>query len=89
MAIGTDSPPGLDFMAEVRALRAVLSPEEIITALTRNAAVFLYLEDELGTLESGKVADIMIIDGDPLSDIEDLTNVQVVIKGGEVVVDHG
>ena len=89
MAIGTDSPPGLDFMAEVRALRAVLSPEEIITALTRNAAVFLYLEDELGTLEPGKVADIMIIDGDPLSDIEDLTNVQVVIKGGEVVVDHG
>ena len=88
VAFGTDSPPGLDFMAEVRALSAVLSNEEIITALTRNAAVFLYLDDELGTLESGKVADIVIIDGDPLSDIEDLTNVRVVIKGGEVVVDN-
>ena len=75
-------------MAEVRALSAVLSPEEIITALTRNAAVFLYLEDELGALEPGKVADIVIIGGDPLADIEDLTNVRVVIKGGEVVVDH-
>ena len=88
VAFGTDSPPGLEFMDEVRGLSPVLSNEEIITALTRNAAVFLYLEDELGTLEPGKIADIVVIDGDPLADIEDLTNVRVVIKGGEVVVDH-
>ncbi len=87
VAFGTDSPSGF-FMAEVRGLSAVLSNEEIITALTRNAAVFLYLEDELGTLEPGKVADIVIIDGDPLSDIEALANVRVVIKGGDVVVDE-
>ncbi len=88
VAFGTDSPSSGFFMAEVRGLSAVLSNEEIITALTRNAAVFLYLDDELGTLEPGKIADIVMIAGDPLSDIEDLANVRVVIKGGEVVVDH-
>ena len=88
VAFGTDGPSSGFFIAEVRGLSAVLSAEEIITALTRNAAVFLYLQDELGTLEPGKIADIVIIDGDPLSDIEDLTNVQVVIKGGEIVVDN-
>lgn len=88
VAFGTDSPTGLDFMAEVRGLGAVLSNEEIITALTRNAAVFLYLEDALGTLEPGKIADIVVVEGDPLTDIEALTNVRVVIQGGEVVVDN-
>ncbi len=44
--------------------------------------------DEIGTLESGKLADIVIIDGDPLADIADLANVEVVIQGGRVVVDN-
>ena len=44
--------------------------------------------DELGTLESGKIADIVIIDGNPLNDISDLEKVRVVIQGGVVVVDR-
>ena len=88
VAFGTDSPPGLDYMTEVRALSTVLSPEEIISALTSNAAAFLELSDDIGTLEAGKIADLLIVDGDPLSDISDLANVEIVIKGGDVVVDN-
>ena len=65
-----------------------MTPEEIITAMTLDAAIFLGLSDELGTLEAGKLAEIVIIDGDPLDDILDLANVAVVIQGGRVVVDN-
>ena len=73
---------------EIGVLSMVLSPVEIITSLTRNGAAFLDLSDEIGTLEPGKLADIIIIDGDPLADIYQLLNVKVVIKGGEIVVDN-
>ncbi len=53
-----------------------------------DAAIFLDLSDELGTLEAGKLADIVIIDGAPLTDISDLANVAVVIQGGRVVADN-
>ena len=66
----------------------MLSPAEIITTLTRNGAAFLDLSDELGTLEPGKLADIVIINGDPLADISDLSNVEIVIQGGRIVVDN-
>ena len=46
------------------------------------------MSDDLGTLEAGKLADIVIIDGDPLADISNLLNVAVVVKGGKIVVDH-
>jgi imidazolonepropionase-like amidohydrolase len=43
---------------------------------------------EIGTLEAGKLADIVIIDGDPLTDVNDFTKVVTVIKGGEVIVER-
>ena len=66
----------------------MLSLEEIIKALTLNAALYLDLGDEIGTLEPGKLADILIIDGDPLTNIADLANVSVVIQSGQLVVDN-
>jgi imidazolonepropionase-like amidohydrolase len=45
------------------------------------------MSDKLGTLEPGKIADIVVIDGDPLDSIFDLRHVAVVIKGGKIVVD--
>lgn len=92
VAFGTDTTTRLGghaerFWAEVRALNQVLSNREVLTALTRNAATFLGLGDEVGTLESGKIADIILIDGDPLADLSDLSRVEVVIQGGRVVVD--
>jgi len=92
VAFGTDQTsarPAAEALAhEVGALSIVLSPAEIITTLTRNGAAFLDLSDELGTLEPGKLADIVIINGDPLADISDLSNVEIVIQGGRIVVDN-
>ena len=76
------------FLAEARALNQILSNAEVVTTLTRNAGVYLGLGNELGTLESGKIADVILIDGYPLTDISDLTSVEVVIQGGRVVVDN-
>ena len=73
---------------ELRPLQLVFSAKDIVTMLTRNAAAFLEMEDEIGTLEPGKLADIAILDGDPLVNIADVLNVEVVIQGGRIVVDN-
>jgi imidazolonepropionase-like amidohydrolase len=72
---------------ELKSLHLVFSPRDIIPILTRNAAITAGRGAELGTLEPGKLADIVILDGDPLVDLFDLLNVRVVVKGGTVVVD--
>lgn len=64
---------------------AGLTPEKVIKAGTRNAAEHLGLLDDLGTVEPGKIADLIIIDGDPLKDISSLHKVQMVIKAGRIV----
>ena len=91
VAFGTDSTDGASaetkFLIEARTLNQILTNEEVISTLTRNAAVYVGLGDELGTLEPGKIADIILIDGDPLADISLLTSAEVVIQGGRVVVD--
>ena len=53
----------------------------------QNAAINIAMEDQIGTLEAGKIADIILLDGDPEADIFDLLNVDVVVKNGEFVVD--
>jgi imidazolonepropionase-like amidohydrolase len=86
---GTDTShtPRESLAHELRPLSLVFSPRDIVQILTRNAAIALGLGDETGTLEAGKLADIVILDGDPLTDIYDVLNVEVVIKQGRVVVD--
>ena len=42
------------------------------------------VEKDLGTLEAGKIADLVIVSGDPLRDIKDAANVQMVMKGGKL-----
>jgi imidazolonepropionase-like amidohydrolase len=66
-------------------MQAGLSPMEVIQAGTDRAATVCGHGNELGTLEVGKLADLIIIDGNPLIDIEGMTRVVVVIKAGEVV----
>jgi imidazolonepropionase-like amidohydrolase len=84
---GTDTswPPKESLLDELRALRLVFSPEDVVTILTKNAANSVLHGDELGTLEPGKYADIVIVDGDPLHTSEDLLKVVTTIKGGQVV----
>lgn len=88
VAFGTDSPPFIRPIVEIEELGRVLAPDEIVATLTRNAAVFLELDDEIGTLEPGKIADIIIVDGDPLADISDLSRIEVVVQSGRIVVDN-
>lgn len=84
---GTDTqwPPKESLADELRALQVVFSPQDIVTIITRNAANATLHASEIGTLEPGKLADIVIIDGDPLRSSDDLLKVVTTIKNGEVV----
>jgi imidazolonepropionase-like amidohydrolase len=64
---------------------AGMSPMQIIVAATRNAAHVCNLERELGTLEPGKIADVLVTNGDPLHDLRALTQVRLVIHNGIVI----
>jgi len=61
-----------------------MSPQRAITAATRINARILGDEKDLGTLEPGKLADVIVVGGDPLFDITALSRVEVVVKGGVV-----
>ena len=86
---GTDTSwhPRETLADELRALQLTFSAKDIITILTKNAAISAIKGEQLGTLETGKAADIVIVNGDPLTDVTSLLNVTTVIKGGDVVVD--
>jgi imidazolonepropionase-like amidohydrolase len=61
-----------------------MSPLDVIRTATVNAADLLGRSEQLGTIQSGKFADIIAIDGDPLHDAKDLQKVRFVMKGGKV-----
>ena len=61
---------------------------EIFRMLTANAARHPLTPESIGTIEPGKFADILIVEGDPLVDVTTLFTPTVVIKGGQVVVDN-
>jgi enamidase len=87
---GTDTSwlPRESLADEVRALALMFSPRDIVRILTKNAAATILRGDERGTLEPGKLADIVILTGNPLENTANLLNVAMVIKGGEIVVDR-
>lgn len=62
-----------------------MPPEAVLRAATGHAASAIGLGHVLGTLEPGKLADLVVVDGDPLADIAAIRDVDVVIKGGQVV----
>ena len=63
-----------------------MSPAEAIKAATINAAMLLGLEQEVGTLEVGKSADIIAVDGDPLADVRVLKTMRFVMARGSVIL---
>jgi len=72
-------------MTEMKLLLAAgHTPMKVIEASTRHAAFVCGQGETLGTLEPGKLADIIIVDGDPLADLEAMNRVRAVIKGGEL-----
>jgi imidazolonepropionase-like amidohydrolase len=84
---GTDNAPiaGLSLHQELEALVAAgLSPADAIAAATGRAAMALRAADSLGTIEAGKLADLLIVDGDPLADVRNTRKVWRVVKAGVV-----
>ena len=64
-----------------------MTPMQAIVASTRNAAALLHLDDRLGTLAPGMLADLLLVDGDPLGDVrvlEDADRLALVLKGGAI-----
>jgi imidazolonepropionase-like amidohydrolase len=73
-------------VTEIELLReAGMTPMQIIVAATSNAARVCNLDHELGTLAPGKIADVLIVDGDPLADLGSLTRVRMVIHNGVII----
>lgn len=68
-----------------------MTPAEALATATANAAYALGMQDDLGTLEVGKFADVLAVDGNPLDDIGILQKrdrIHLVVKEGEVMVDR-
>lgn len=86
---GTDPPtrdvfPGFSLHDELALLvKAGLSPLEAIQAATLNAAKCLGLTDSYGAVETGKVADLLLLDADPLGDIANIRKIAAVVAGGK------
>lgn len=89
IATGTDTMGARDFgRAHEEAILFVkygMVPMEAIKAATLNAAMVLGEEEKLGSVEPGKLADIIVVDGDPLKDINALKKVSLVMLDGKIV----
>ena len=96
MGIGTDLVADwfrdlpASYINELRQFIAIgYTPEEALVTATRTNAELLDMADKLGTLEPGKLADVLVVDGRPDRDVGDLANVDIVVRDGEVVVFGG
>ncbi len=93
IALGTDyaGAPNFDFnlgmpMNEIDCMqKAGISPMQIIVAATRNGARACDLIKEIGTLEKGKLADVLVVKGNPLDNLNALTETQLVLKKGQAI----
>ncbi len=88
IAFGTDAavyPHGLNAHEFGKMVEMGLTPLESIQAATVNAADLLGWSDRVGTIEAGKFADLVAVNGDPLADVHVLENVRFVMKGGDVI----
>jgi imidazolonepropionase-like amidohydrolase len=87
---GTDaplrnSPPGFGLHGELAMLaEAGLSPFDVLRAATLDPARFLGLLDSLGTVAPGKLADLVLLDADPLADIANLRRIHAVMANGRL-----
>jgi imidazolonepropionase-like amidohydrolase len=88
IAFGTDSgvyPHGWNAKQFAHMVRWGMTPVQAIQAATVNGADLLGWSDRIGSIEAGKLADIIAVSGDPLTDITVLEKVSFVMKGGEVI----
>ncbi len=92
MAVGTDAIsenmveyPGLFFKEADQFVALGYTPMETIVAATEISAEVSAAADMLGTIEKGKLADLLVLEKDPLTDIKNLRTAQIIIQGGKVI----
>jgi len=94
IAMGTDAGGyvhGKNPMELALMVEAGMTPLQAIVASTRTAAECMEMAGEIGTLEAGKLADLLVVDGDPLADVsvlQDRGRLALIIKGGEAFVNR-
>ena len=89
VAVGSAYPLGPTIgmpLPEINALASAgLTTQQIITAATYNSALACGQGDEIGSLEQGKLADVIVVNGDPLSNLSALSDATMVVLDGEIV----
>ena len=81
-----DNIPGLSMHREMELMAELgLSPREVIEIATRRNAEFLRKDKELGTIAAGKLADIIIVERNPLEDVKNIGRIMVVMQDGKVI----
>jgi imidazolonepropionase-like amidohydrolase len=86
---GTDTnyDPKAGLEHELKTLNLMFSMQDIIKLMGPNTAAYIQMSNQLGTLEEGKLADLILLDGNPLEGYWNMLNTKVVLKGGVIVVD--
>lgn len=83
---GTDDIPGFTLHSELALLvKAGLTPAQALQVATRNGARYTRTSNDRGSIAAGKLADLVLVDGDPTKDIADLRKVSAVITRGYVI----
>lgn len=72
---------------ELESYNVIFSMEDIVELMGPNTAAYINMADELGTLEAGKLADIVLVAGDPMEGYWNMLDANVVLKEGVIVVD--
>jgi imidazolonepropionase-like amidohydrolase len=86
---GTDTnyDPRAGLEHELKSLNLMFSMQDIIRLMGPNTASYIQMSDQLGTLEPGKLADLVLLDGNPLDGYWNMLTTRIVLKGGAIVVD--